>query len=138
MVAKRILITNSARIPEILDLIHDCWFDTDKIEFDREESELLIPFERAAQEPGIFRGGILPFGRRNSSMVLAYLRIRHVENYHLNDLEGLGTYDFNEIHYDENSSRLRITTGVPLEFEVKVKRFELEVEVTEDLTDPTS
>lgn len=136
--ATRTSITESIGIPEILDLIHDCWFDVDEIEFDRGMAEIVIPFRRRLREHARVVRGIWPFRRREIPIVRAYLRIHHVEDYHLSDTNRVGMYDFNDLEYHERSGRLRITTGIPMDLEVKVRSLQLSVEITDNVVDVSS
>ena len=52
----------------------------------------------------------------------------NVVTYTIKDPKKVGIYDFNELIYDPERKRLSITTGVPIEIEVTVSRFELDIE----------
>lgn len=111
------------QLSSAIDCIHDRWFDRDKIAFDRDKSVLAIPFfERSSP--------IREFWslRRAPTQTTGVLRIHNVVTYTIKDPKKVGIYDFNELIYDPERKRLSITTGVPIEIEVTVSSFELDIE----------
>jgi hypothetical protein len=110
-------IKNPKELKTIVDVIHDWWFDLDKIRFDPDTSTLSIPFSEQIDDDHKTES-------KNTKENLL-LQIKHVQKYQINDTEKIGTYDFNEIEYDEDKNRLNITTGVPLGFEIYISGFEI-------------
>src|SRR6266498_1820136 len=41
----QMIITEATRLPGLVDLVHDCWFDVEKIEFDRERKRAAFRVE---------------------------------------------------------------------------------------------
>ncbi len=66
-------------------------------------------------------------------MLEGFLKIYYVEKYVVRDTERVRLYDINELIYDPRARVLRITTGVPLEFVVRVTAFKVSAEETEAL-----
>lgn len=132
----------SARVrveePRFLDLatwlIHDQWFDPEEIDFDDERGMLTIPFEfeDTSREEIVDRSWR---GRRKRAKVprlRGVLTIGAVNDWELKDTERVGTYDFNELVYDEAQDQLQVVTNIPLELSVAVSRIDVTVEVTDE------
>lgn len=131
----RICIENPNEIPVILDEIHDCWFDVEDILLDSKTSILSIKFKREAidKRRTSSRGWVLK--KVEIPFVHCLLKIYHVKHYSINDTEGVGTYDFNELRFDPKLKRMCITTGVPIDIEIMVENFEVCVEVTDRIAE---
>jgi hypothetical protein len=124
--------------PRFLDLarwlIHDQWFDPEKIEFDNERRVLTIPFEfeDTTREEIVDRTWRGRRKRTQVPLLRGVLTIGAVSDWELKDTEGVGTYDFNELVYDEARSRLQVVTNIPLELSVAVSRVDVTVELTDE------
>jgi hypothetical protein len=128
--SERLSFTEPSRIPEVVEIIHDAWFDADQIRFDRTKEELVIPFRCRSRERK--KGNsVWSFQRGTARIVQCYLRIHHVQAYQIVDENRVGLYDFDELRYDAKSGRVVITTGVPIRLEIIVQSFGLTVEITE-------
>jgi hypothetical protein len=103
--------TDPTALDELLDLIHDRWFDADAIQLTG--TNLLIPFASKAVR------------RASKAEIDSVLVIEQVRGYDLVDTEQIRLYDFNDVSFDEQSSRLAITTGIPLKLEVEVDEFKV-------------
>jgi hypothetical protein len=57
----------------------------------------------------------------------ALLQIHEVERFEVRDTEKVGSYDVNEIRFDSSLGQITITTGIPLDFRIKVRRLRLTV-----------
>lgn len=132
----------TARKPEDLaavnDVIHDCWFDKDDVRMDLETATLTIRFIRPSPERGKSVGGRGLLKEREIPHLESFLRVHHVRDWILEDTEGVGFYDFNEVRFDPQEHRIEITTGVPLKIAILVEQLDLEAEVTEVVTKVTS
>ncbi|HSL82622.1 MAG TPA: hypothetical protein VLF66_07580, partial [Thermoanaerobaculia bacterium] len=118
-------ITESLELSRINELIHDHWFDLDDVTFDEATSTLEIRFSRPALEAGAPASGWALFRRVDVPYVASFLRIQHVRSWALEDTERIGSYDFNELRFDEGKLRIKITTGVPLSLSADVERLEV-------------
>ena len=130
---KRLVIKNYRRIPAILDIIHDCWFDVDDIVHDPEALTLSIRFGREMFERSRVVERRYLLSRKEVPVAECFLKIHHVTDYSVRDTERVGLYDFNEIEYDPNLKRLRITTGIPIDIQMTLDKFEVEVEETDNI-----
>jgi hypothetical protein len=100
--------------------IHDYWFDIAAVEYDRMANSLCIRFSR----PGI--GGAPAAAAPPKPIPTEWvLEICDVLDYSLEDLQRVGTYDFNDVRFSEPSNVLTITTGIPMRFEVSVRALNL-------------
>ena len=114
------IISQSGQLPRLLNLVHDCWFDVERVALDRQHNEVAIHFEpqRSYLDAG-------------SKQAIAMV-ISHAVSLSINDTERVQVYDLNEITYDAPGRRLVITCGIPLTIEVEVTS--LHIEVTTDRT----
>ena len=115
----------------ILDIIHDCWFDLDDINYYPEESLLVIKFERELICEGVLEGGGIFFKRVRIPTIECLLNFYHVRNFVINDTEKVGRYDLTGIEYQADLKRLFINTGIPLDIMLEVEQFEVVVEETD-------
>jgi hypothetical protein len=72
-----------------------------------------------------------------SPAIECFLRIFHVKSYRINDTQKVGTYDFNVLKYDPREKCIVVLTGIPIDIRVCVEQFEVSVEVTDNVLEPT-
>jgi hypothetical protein len=115
-----------AQLVDVNQFIHDHWFDLDDVSFDQDTAVVTIHYIRPMPErgPGRDRVGLESF-----------LRIHHVRHWHVEDLQRVGMYDFNEVVYDPVAKTVRITTGIPLSLLAEVNELEVSVEVTDKVAE---
>lgn len=131
MNCKNLSIKNPEQISDIVNIIHDCWFDVDDIVYDPEASVLSLKFKREMpRRSRVLKEGLLT-KRLEVPIVECFLRIHHVKSYRIKDTEHVGLYNFNELEYDPNLKHINITTGVPIDIIISVERFEVSVEETD-------
>lgn len=122
-------VSRVCELPEIVDIFHDQWFDLDSIYLCKKNLILDIPFQRVniTDKTQQFCSLI-----KNGTLVdhLWVLRINQVVCFKVKDTEKIGLYDLNEIDYSPVSNLIRVLTGVPLEFAVRVNDFDLSVYTT--------
>lgn len=124
-------ITKGSDLSRINEVIHDYWFDLDDVTFDEATSILEIRFPRPSVKNAVPSSGWSLLRRVEVPYVESFLRIHHVQGWALEDTERIGSYDFNELRFDEGKQRIQITTGVPLKLSAHVERFEVSVLVTD-------
>jgi hypothetical protein len=117
-----------------VELIHDTWFELDRVRFEEAARRLVIPFEREMYEEARLVRRFGPLKRIEIPIELLLLSIHHVLSHTIEDSEGVGRYDLNSIAYDESSRIVRVVTGIPLGIRAEVTRFELSVERTGERT----
>jgi hypothetical protein len=109
-------VTNAQDMEVINRCLHDCWFDMGSVAFDAAARELRVPFERP------------PAPRRSAWAPNSLLRIRGVEECTIEDAQRIGLYDFNEIHYVASARTLRVLTGIPARFDLRIEYVDVAVE----------
>ncbi len=130
---------NSARneedLQDVINAIHDCWFDLSEVAIDSLKSTLMIRFVKPAPELGrpISQGRVL--STIEFPCLESFLRINEVLRCSINDTERVGLYDFNELKFDRTTNRLAITTGVPISFFIEVRRLDVSVEISDKVVE---
>jgi hypothetical protein len=134
--AKFLKITDPHDLDAVHDIIHDCYFDVGDIALDSSASVLSFRFRRLVTRG---RHGWKDFfsTSRMSPAIECFLRIFHVKSYRINDTQKVGTYDFNVLKYDPREKCIVVLTGIPIDIRVCVEQFEVSVEVTDNVLEPT-
>ncbi len=107
-------ITSVTQIGDLLDLVHDRWFNVERVVLDKEHKVVALHLE--VKKVDLAKG----------SKTGIRLLIKNAESLTINDTEQVRDYDLNEIKFDAASSRVIITGGIPITIEVKVGQLELE------------
>lgn len=128
-------IDDPQKIPELLDVIHDRWFDVEGIVHAPESSILSIPFKQELLEQRQAHRRFWFLKQLRVPIVKCFLSIHHVKTYTIRDTEQVQFYDFNELRFDPEQKVISITTGVPIEIEIAVEKFEVSVEQTDEVVD---
>lgn len=131
MAPKSVLIKTPEQIPDVLDIIHDWWFDKDDVVFDQTTATLNIKFRRELTEKRrllkrkwFWKKVEVPFAESS-------LKIYHVESYSINDTRQTGFFYRNELEYDQSLKRISISSVGPISLEIIVEVFEVLVEETD-------
>jgi len=128
-----IRITDCTDLGRINEVIHDHWFDLDDVTLNEATSILQIEFLRPPLEAGGATSGWSLLRRVEVPYVASFLRVHRVRSWALKDTQRVGTYDFNELRFDQAKQRIQVTTGIPLELYADVEAFEVSVAVTENV-----
>ena len=107
-------ITRTTQIGDLLNLVHDHWFNAESIALDKEHKTVAIHLE--AKKADLAKG----------SKAGIRLLIKNAESLTINDTEKVRDYDLNEIKFDAASSRVIITGGIPITIEIKVSSLNVE------------
>jgi hypothetical protein len=102
---------------QINDALHDRWFDVEDVEFNKPARHVRLRFRDSAK----------------AALNNLILDIGNVDELLLTETEGIGVYDFNRLTFLAPSGTLRVKTGVPLRFEMRVSRVDVTVR---DATEP--
>jgi hypothetical protein len=130
--AKNLKINNPKELRAVNDLIHDCYFDVDDIEFEASTSVLSFRFRRVVTQGKNWWKDFIS-NSKMSPAIECFLKIHHVESYSIKDTQKIGAYDFNVLVYDSSTSCIGVRTGVPIDIKMFVRDFEISVEVTDNL-----
>lgn len=131
----KIRVTKSSQLGRINAVIHDYWFDLDDVTFNEAKSTLQIRFVRPWPEAEAESPRWSLFRRVNVPYVESFLRVHHVRSWILEDTQRIGSYDFNELRFDEAKKRIRVSTGVPLGLYADIERLEVSVVVTDNIVE---
>jgi len=107
-------VTSANQLGDLLNLVHDRWFDVERVALDKERKTVAMDLE--AKKANVAKGS--KDGIR--------LLIKNAEALTINDTEKVRDYDLNEIKFDAASGRLIITGGIPITIEVKVTALNIE------------
>lgn len=127
----KIRITQESELDLANEVIHDYRFDLDEVTFDENTCVLEIRFLRPSIEGRQEWPRWRLFWRVEVPYLESFLRINHVSGWALEDTEHIGSYDFNEICFDEAASRVWLKTGVPLRLHADVTTLDIIVIVTD-------
>ena len=120
-------------ISDVVDIVHDCWFDIEKLNFDSDASVLSIPFEKEViDETGALKAFL--FLKKKQIRIVQYvLKILKVQEYTITDDAKIGRYDFNEIKFNKDLNQLVITSGFPMAITLTVRALDVEVVCTNEV-----
>ena len=118
---------NGSNIDDIQEIIHDCWFDLDRILFNEEIRALTIFFQKPLTEERILVKNFFLIRKYAITVHEMELIINYVKDYEIIDTEKIGSYDFNVIKYDSVNNVLRILTGVPLKFTIFISKCDIKI-----------
>jgi len=108
-------ITSATQLGDLLDLVHDRWFNVEQVVSDKEQKTVALHLERKKAK--------LAGGPKDEITLL----IKNVEALTINDTEKVRDYDVNEVKFDDASGRVIITGGIPITIEVKVTSLNIEL-----------
>jgi hypothetical protein len=122
---KSIKITSEKQIEEIVDLIHDEYFELKDSFYNKEERTVIIPYRR------IFHEGqrktirnYLIYRVEEVDAIRSILTIKNVLKYNFIDKEKIGDYSFNEIKVSNN--RMDIICDPNLEMNLEISNIDIE------------
>jgi hypothetical protein len=128
-------ITNPKDLHAVNDLIHDCYFDIDGIAFDRSLSVLSFRFRRFVAKGEFWWRAVTPTSKMRPA-IEGLLRVHHVDNYSVHDIQKLGTNSFNVLTYEPSARSVLVQGNVPMDIRIFVHEFEVSVEVTDNAFEP--
>jgi hypothetical protein len=114
-------ITSPNQLGDLLNLVHDRWFNVERVALDKEHKTVAMHLE--ANKANLAKGsadGIRLF-------------IKNAEALAVNDTEKVRDYDLSEIKFDAASGRVIITGGIPITIEVKVTALDIEANAASQL-----
>jgi hypothetical protein len=108
-------ITDSKQLPELIDLVHDYWFNVEQLALDPKTSSVVLRVEPSHSA--------LNQGSASGLRVV----IKNVEDLTIKDTEKVRDYDINEIIFDPATRTLLLTGGIPIEVVFRVSALEIRV-----------
>ena len=129
---KRVAVRSTAGLSELSDLIHDEAFEVAAVDFDSKLGVVTIPFRR------IYHGGPerliqkTIFSRKREVDVLrAFIRIKHVTDAKIIDTEKIGTYTFDKVAFETETSQLVFMACPKFLLRFRVSSLAIEYEETQ-------
>lgn len=119
------IYSNIAKLGQIVDFIHDQSFDIDHVRF--EDEILTIEFMKERTNKEIIKGNIFLWKKSITLFEECILLIHNVKDYQIKDTEKIGIYDFNTIDYYTGENKIRINTSIPMDFEISISKFKIEI-----------
>ena len=105
-----------ARSPEglydINNVLHDRWFRVIDVAYDKTGQRVSVRFPLSGQDTA--RLGV------SATATALVLEVESVEELQLMESEGVGRYDFNKLMFSTRTDIIRLETGVPLRFDMRV------------------
>ncbi|KPK48587.1 MAG: hypothetical protein AMK72_06555 [Planctomycetes bacterium SM23_25] len=95
---------NLQLLPQLLDEIHDRYFDLQRVQYDREAGQWRLPF------------GDSKYGPYEHAVV-----VRGVREYHLQDTERIRFYCINELKFSLETESVILTCDVPIGIRLDVQ-----------------
>jgi len=108
-------ITSATQLRDLLNLVHDRWFNVEQIVSDKEQKTVAVHLERKKAN--------LTSGSKDGIRLL----IKNVEALTIHDTEKVRDYDVNEVKFDALNGRVVITGGIPITIEIKVTALHIEL-----------
>jgi hypothetical protein len=106
-------VTEPHKLRELVDLIHDFWFDVEKIALDTTKKSAIFRVEPKHSD--------LVQGSAAGIIVM----VKNVEKLMIHDMERVRDYDINQITFDPAKCALVITGGIPIEITFIVNALEV-------------
>jgi hypothetical protein len=101
---KYLTIRNNDDAAAVSAVLHDAWFDAEKIKFDASKKTATISFAYKSDALWAEEYDVI-------------LVIENVGKYKMKDVEQVGFYDLNEIEWDAEKKCVRFVCGIPLYLE---------------------
>ena len=119
----RITIKEPGKLKLVNNLIHDCWFDVNRISVANNRFEL--HFSRYVERDSrIIRNF---FFVRNYQRVDCVLQIDNVTAHEIVDTEAVQFYDLTKLVYQANDNSITFVTGVPITIKLKISKLKISV-----------
>ncbi|MCP4263623.1 MAG: hypothetical protein GY774_39865 [Planctomycetes bacterium] len=120
-----LVVTSKEHLIELIDLMHDEYFNLDDIKYIKDQQLVEIPYRRQFHDgPCRIIRNIFGIKRIEVELIRSLLIIRNVKDYYYNDKARIGTYSFNTIEYKSNN--LQIICCEDLELNMVVSGIEIE------------
>ena len=127
--SNNLIIRKPSEFGQLLDHIHDEYFDPQDIKYIKSERIIEIQYRR------IFHGGQshviqnrLLRKKLEVDVLRCLLRIKHVESYEFTYKADFGEYSFNELQYDAKSNQLIFIGCEPWELRINITEILIENE----------
>lgn len=127
---RNIDIKDMGGIDELKDILHDRFYDVEKIEYNSDQGQLTIPTSIVLDDFEIQQKGL--FKSKKYPVVKAYLYIYNVSKYQVVDIDEINEGDFGSIIYD--GEKITISGSAPVKLIVSIKSLSVSLEITDQIT----
>lgn len=110
-------ITKPSQIRELLNEVHDLWFDVETLKSQPDTHTITLRLELCSK-----------MLRETPSEKSRFLTIRSVEGMTIHDTERIGYYNLDTILWDQERKKILITGGIPISIELIVRTLDLELQ----------
>ena len=111
----RLVITDPGQLAELLNLVHDHWFNAEALVLDRGRRIVRMRLDPVRSQ--------LEMGSPNS----VELEFRNVDDLAIEDTEHVRDYDLTQINYDATVGQIAISGGIPIKILLRVTALEIDV-----------
>lgn len=130
---KTISISEIEQIGEILDYVHDRYFDLDKVNFDKEKKILSIPLTIVLEDKIKEEKKYFIVSTWRNPIVEAELIFKNVTGFTIEDKAEIGEADINTIY--QEGEQLIIKCGIPVIIKLSVTSCEIECVASDKVID---
>lgn len=115
------------RVNDFNHLIHDEWFDLERIQHDPENKIVIVPYRRKhhAGPEKISRKRLI-YMVKEKDVIQSQLRVHHVTDCQIIDPAQIGRYTFNRVEFDQRTNKLLILCDPALEIRLNVSELLIE------------
>jgi hypothetical protein len=113
-------VSEPQELDQIMDEVHDKWFDLDAITYVEADREFALAYGRKATRKESREGAA-------HLVVEGELRIAHAIACEVEDKAQIGYYDLNEVTYDPDARAIVLTSSFPLRITIAVSAIEVAV-----------
>lgn len=126
---EKITIYKSDNLNQINDLIHDCFFDIDRITVDN--NTFILYFTRYLESRKKPINSWFLFKQYETPGLECILEIHEVKSYSIKDTQKVQFNDLNELAFDQATNMILIRTEIPLSIEIEVLSLKISVVITD-------
>jgi hypothetical protein len=112
------IITETMQIGDLLDLVHDYWFNVEMVSLDCRSKS--VTFHVEPNRDALGQGS--PSG--------ITITVKNVEDLSIKDAERVRDYDINQITFDPATRNIKITGGIPIQIILRVSALEIQASPT--------
>lgn len=126
---ERVTIYKPDELNQINDLIHDCFFDIDRITIDN--NTFILYFTRYLESRKKPINSWFLFKQYETPGLECILEIHEVKSYNIKDTQKVQFYDLNELAFNQATNMILIRTEIPLSIEIEVLSLKISVVITD-------
>lgn len=126
---EKVTIYKPDELNQINDLIHDCFFDIDRITVDNNTCILYFTRYLVSRKKPIKRWFL--FKQYETPGLECILEIHEVKSYSIKDTQKVRFYDLNELIFDQKTNMILVRTGIPVSIKIEVSSFKISVWTTD-------